>query len=136
MDEAGTTSGIYEENGLSVTTGADADGHTYHFSLANDQTIKIQVPYGYIATVTESNDGYTTTTTLDENEPKVNNTQVMAETTSNHSIKYENRRDPVAPTGLEDNHTKPFGLMVGVAVMAGLALAGGAVVRRRRRWME
>lgn len=47
-----------------------------------------------------------------------------------------NNRPVVAPTGLEDNHTKPFGLMVGVAVMAGLALAGGAVVRRRRRWME
>ncbi|MGN0686166.1 MAG: VWA domain-containing protein [Gemmiger sp.] len=47
-----------------------------------------------------------------------------------------NNRPVVAPTGLEDNHTKPFGLMVGVAVMAGLALVGGAVVRRRRRWME
>lgn len=51
-------------------------------------------------------------------------------------IIYINKKDIPTPTGLEDNHTKPFGLMVGVAVMAGLALAGGAVVRRRRRWME
>lgn len=51
-------------------------------------------------------------------------------------VTFTNNRKVVAPTGLEDNHTKPFGLMVGVAVMAGLALAGGAVVRRRRRWME
>lgn len=54
----------------------------------------------------------------------------------NVTVTYQNNRKAVAPTGLEDNHTKPFGLMVGVAVMAGLALAGGAVVRRRRRWME
>lgn len=52
------------------------------------------------------------------------------------TVVFTNERNAVAPTGLEDNHTKPFGLMVGVAVMAGLALAGGAVVRRRRRWME
>ena len=52
------------------------------------------------------------------------------------NVKFVNEHKVVAPTGLEDNHTKPFGLMVGVAVMAGLALAGGAVVRRRRRWME
>lgn len=52
------------------------------------------------------------------------------------TVTFTNERKAVAPTGLEDNHTKPFGLMVGVAVMAGLALAGGAVVRRRRRWME
>lgn len=52
------------------------------------------------------------------------------------TVKFINTRNIPTPTGLEDNHTKPFGLMVGVAVMAGLALAGGAVVRRRRRWME
>lgn len=51
-------------------------------------------------------------------------------------VKVTNTRQVIAPTGLEDNHTKPFGLMVGVAVMAGMALVGGAVVRRRRRWME
>lgn len=58
------------------------------------------------------------------------------DTTDLGIITFNNERNAVAPTGLEDNHTKPFGLMVGVAVMAGLALAGGAVVRRRRRWME
>lgn len=52
------------------------------------------------------------------------------------TVTFTNERKEVAPTGLEDDHTKPFGLMVGVAVMAGLALVGGTVVRRRRRWME
>lgn len=52
------------------------------------------------------------------------------------TVTFTNERKEVTPTGLEDNHTKPFGLMVGVAVMAGLALVGGTVARRRRRWME
>lgn len=56
--------------------------------------------------------------------------------TSLGTVKYNNQKNVTPPTGFEDNHTKPFGLMVGVAVMAGLALVGGAVVRRRRRWME
>ena len=118
--------------GLSVATG----DHTYQFSLADGQTIKIQVPYGYTATVTESNDGYTTTTTLDEKDPQQNNTQVTAKTTEDHSIKYLNHKDPVAPTGLESNHTAPYTILVTVAGIAGLALIGGIVARRRRRRME
>lgn len=84
--------------------------------------------------------GYTTIVTVDgavnnarNDEP---NTAEFMVGSQNVTVTYQNDRKAVAPTGLEDNHTKPFGLMVGVAVMAGLALAGGAVVRRRRRWME
>ena len=82
----------------------------------------------------EDAEGYTASFTVD-GEP-VKGAQPAPVMDKDHTVVYTNRLDPVAPTGLEDNHTKPFGLMVGVAVMAGLALAGGAVVRRRRRWME
>lgn len=47
-----------------------------------------------------------------------------------------NNRPVVAPTGLESNHTTPYTLMVTAAGIAGLALIGGIVVRRRRRRME
>ena len=81
--------------------------------------------------------GYTTLITV-EGATNLGNGNVARVTVEDEDVKiiYTNTLQIVAPTGLEDNHTKPFGLMVGVAVMAGLALAGGAVVRRRRRWME
>lgn len=92
-------------------------------------------------TITEAsvaNEGYTTKNTIGGNTLQNNVATVTPEMlgADDVTVSFENYRGIVAPTGLEDNHTKPFGLMVGVAVMAGLALAGGAVVRRRRRWME
>lgn len=92
-------------------------------------------------TITEAsvaNEGYTTKHTIGGNTLQSNVATVTPEMlgADDVTVSFENYRGIVAPTGLEDNHTKPFGLMVGVAVMAGLALAGGAVVRRRRRWME
>lgn len=52
------------------------------------------------------------------------------------TITFNNEREAVAPTGLESNHTAPYTIMVTVAGIAGLALIGGMVVRRRRRRME
>lgn len=52
------------------------------------------------------------------------------------TIKYINTRDVVPPTGLESNHTTPYGLMVAAAGAAGAALVGSVVVRRRRRRQE
>ena len=49
---------------------------------------------------------------------------------------FTNARQAVAPTGLESNHTTPYVLMITAAGMAGLALIGGIVARRRRRRME
>ena len=59
-------------------------------------------------------------------------------TTSNDigNINFLNERDVVAPTGLESNHTAPYTILVTVAGIAGLALIGGIVARRRRRRME
>lgn len=110
----------------------------FTFTLRSGEKIVLEVPYGYEATVSEDPDGYTATSTTTPELEQVDNdaTVVLPTTDKDYTIAFNNHLDPVAPTGLEDNHTKPFGLMVGVAVMAGLALAGGAVVRRRRRWME
>lgn len=107
---------------------------TYSFQLKHDKNIVLEVPYGYTAMLHEDAEGYTASFTVDGK--PVEGAQPAPVMDKDHTVVYTNRLDPVAPTGLEDNHTKPFGLMVGVAVMAGLALAGGAVVRRRRRWME
>lgn len=101
-------------------------------------TIDLTKVAGYNSTAqneTEKHPGFT----LSSNTVNVKVADVTEAAVKNNSlgeIIYINKKDIPAPTGLEDNHTKPFGLMVGVAVMAGFALVGGAVVRRRRRWME
>lgn len=56
--------------------------------------------------------------------------------TSLGTVKYNNQKNVTPPTGLESNHTTPYTLMVTAAGIAGLALIGGIVVRRRRRRME
>lgn len=124
----------YEQGKVIVPNEASTGEVTYSFKLKHGKQIVFDVPYGYTATLHEEADGYTATFTVDGK--PVEGAQPAPVMDRNHTVAYTNRLDPVAPTGLEDNHTKPFGLMVGVAVMAGLALVGGAVVRRRRRWME
>lgn len=155
----------YSDTPSNITNRPTSLGKTtgrYEFPLRNGETVEITIPYGYTAALTEvglEDTGYQTfyreadqanshpEANLDENGKPITDTGVTGHYTSgnsisdidmstNHVYQFVNFRPVVAPTGLEDNHTKPFGLMVGVAVMAGLALVGGAVVRRRRRWME
>lgn len=52
------------------------------------------------------------------------------------TVTFTNEREAVAPTGLESDHNAPFALMVGAAFLAGAALLGNVVLRRRRRWQE
>ena len=52
------------------------------------------------------------------------------------TVTFTNKRQAVAPTGLESDHNAPFALMVGAAFLAGAALLGNVVLRRRRRWQE
>lgn len=52
------------------------------------------------------------------------------------TVTFINKRQAVAPTGLESDHNAPFALMVGAAFLAGAALLGNVVLRRRRRWQE
>ena len=92
------------------------------------------MPYGYTATLHEEADGYTASFTVDGE--SVEGTQPVPVMNENHTVAYTNRLDPVAPTGLESNHTAPYTILVTVAGIAGLALIGGILARRRRRRME
>ena len=93
-------------------------------------------------TITEesvANEGYTTSNTVNDVTSSVGN--VATVTTEqlrkgDVTVKFTNYRPVVAPTGLESNHTTPYGLMVGAAGVAGAALVGSVVVRRRRRRQE
>lgn len=151
---------IGKDDGTLSYTEADPENDItagYHFTLSDGDTTTFTIPYGLSAKVVEqTGNGYRTycreiTDTTSETLPtsdkeledyfKENGSEFGNDTgdimmDGNKKYQFINFRPIVAPTGLEDNHTKPFGLMVGVAVMAGLALAGSAVVRRRRRWME
>lgn len=128
----------------------EQDG-VYSFQLSNGDRVVIPLPAGVTAVVAEDTTEHPdyTVTSRKYVTPKIGyeitettypfnrgDKQTVENINDDYTVDFKNVRPTVAPTGLEDNHTKPFGLMVGVAVMAGLALAGGAVVRRRRRWME
>ena len=131
-----------------ISLTADQD-NTYTFQLCHNQSIKITVPAGYTATVTETTTGQGYTV---ESRKYLTETPESGDTTGNRSefveqsqqsvtmdddytVEFHNTRDVVAPTGLESNHTKPYTLMVAAAGAAGLALVGAAVARylRRRR---
>lgn len=122
--------------GKTLTPSQSATGGvTYSFQLQHDKNIVLEVPYGYTATLHEEADGYTASFTVDGE--AVKGTQPAPVMDENHTVAYTNRLDPVAPTGLESNHTTPYTLMVTAAGIAGLALIGGIVTaRRRRRRME
>lgn len=119
----------------------------YTFTLTGKMTtpdsLDITLPYNVCATVTEAEaEGYTkvehreyATGTDPENFAGGSGSDKVT-MSQNKTIEFRNTKDLVGPpTGLERNDT-PYALMISVAVMAGLALVGGTVVRRRRRWME
>ena len=132
-----------------ISLTADQD-NTYTFQLCHNQSIKITVPAGYTATVTETTTGqgytvesrqYLTTETpesggiLDLRPGFASKEAQEVAMDADYTVEFRNTRDVVAPTGLESNHTKPYTLMVAAAGAAGLALVGAAVARylRRRR---
>ena len=127
----------------------EAEDNTYTFQLCHKQSIKITVPAGYTATVTETTtgQGYTVksrkylTETPESGDTTGNRSEFVEQShqsvtmDDDYTVEFHNTRDVVAPTGLESNHTKPYTLMVAAAGAAGLALVGAAVARylRRRR---
>lgn len=140
--EEGTTA--KDANGDQYTGTLTATDGTYTFVLSNDEQMVLSVPYGYDVTVTEQqeNNGYTVssrsyeTGTTGEGLQPNKAEQTVQEISKDYTVEFANNRNPVAPTGLESNHTAPYTLMVTAAGIAGLALIGGIVVRRRRRRME
>ena len=136
-------------NGTPITT-LEAENDIYTFQLCHNQSIKITVPAGYTATVTETTTGqgytvesrqYLTTETpepggiLDLRPAFASKDAQEVAMNDDYTVEFRNTRNVVAPTGLESNHTKPYTLMVAAAGAAGLALVGAAVARylRRRR---
>ena len=105
----------------------------YQFTLKHNQKIEIQIPYGCVAEVEEANGNYTAESVLDTSTNKGGATVTGINMSTDHKVAYTNTLDPVAPTGLESNHTTPYVLMITAAGMAGLALIGGIVARRVRR---
>ena len=140
--EEGTTA--KDANGNLYTGTLTAKGGTYTFVLSNDEQMVLSVPYGYKVTVTEQqeNNGYTVSSQYYEtgSAGKVLTpgaaTQTVDSIDKDYTVEFANNRNPVAPTGLESNHTAPYTILVTVAGIAGLALIGGIVARRRRRRME
>ncbi len=136
-------------NGTPIISLTADQGNTYTFQLCHNQSIKITVPAGYTATVTETTTGqgytvksrkYLTETpesgdTTGNRSEFVEQSQQSVTMDDDYTVEFHNTRDVVAPTGLESNHTKPYTLMVAAAGAAGLALVGAAVARylRRRR---
>ena len=101
----------------------------------------IKVRQNETVTITEesvANEGYTTSNIIDGTTTASNVATVTGKmlSTGDITVKFENNRPVVAPTGLESDHTTPYGLMVGAAGVAGAALVGSVVVRRRRRRQE
>lgn len=134
IDVVSSTMEGYSADETLTPTKSDSGEVTYSFQLRHDKNIVLEVPYGYTATLHEEAEGYTASFTVDGE--AVEGTQPAPVMDENHTVAYTNRLDPVAPTGLESNHTTPYTLMVTAAGIAGLALIGGIVVRRRRRRME
>lgn len=136
-------------NGTPIISLTADQGNTYTFQLCHNQSIKITVPAGYTATVTETTtgQGYTVksrkylTETPESGDTTGNRSEFVEQShqsvtmNDDYTVEFRNTRDVVAPTGLESNHTKPYTLMVAAAGAAGLALVGAAVARylRRRR---
>ena len=140
--EEGTTA--KDANGNLYTGTLTAKGGTYTFVLSNDEQMVLSVPYGYKVTVTEQqeNNGYTVSSQYYEtgSAGKVLTpgaaTQTVDSIDKDYTVEFANNRNPVAPTGLESNHTAPYTLMITAAGIAGLALIGSMMARRVRRRRE
>ena len=128
-----------ELNGRDDLEGDKAHFTTDGYTLANNEKIVIEkVKKGDVFTVretTESSAGYDVTYTASDG-TSINNNGTFSVGDGDVTVTVKNTRNVVPPTGLESNHTTPYGLMVGAAGVAGAALVGSVVVRRRRRRQE
>ena len=108
------------------------------FKLKDGQTVTFQnLAYGNSFTVTEKEiAGYEQSAHKDGSGTANGRNYTCTSLEEDTTVTFTNHKELVGPpTGLERND-KPYALMIGVAMLAGLSLAGGMVVRRRRRWME
>lgn len=157
------TNGTLAEGDVTVVPNTGVDDSSIEFADSKI-TFKLknggQVTLGHlkdtdVVTITETDPGngykletVTTPETVSDDGAKVftRNQNVVTATLTNlpedtsgpnlGTVTFTNKRQAVAPTGLESDHNAPFALMVGAAFLAGAALLGNVVLRRRRRWQE
>ena len=107
------------------------------FTLGDQESIQLKrLKKGDTITFTENNytsEGYKAPIYTSDNDTICSEITIGDNTPLVMNVKVTNNRPPVAPTGLETNHTTPYVLMITAAGMAGLALIGGIVARRIRR---
>lgn len=124
LDE-GETDETYSFNDTSVS-----------FEMHSGQQMKVTLPYGCSYSVSENAEGYSFQVTVTgDNDATKEGVNVSGTMDNNITVAYTNTMVVEVPTGLNRNGT-PYTLMVTAAGIAGLALIGGIVVRRRRRRME
>ena len=137
------TSEEAEKQGLTVVNNSE-EAVYYTFQLASGENKAITLSYGVTAKVEETDRPdykelsrkYLTEAESSERGTYVEVNYQEQLLNGDYTFDFQNTRDIIAPTGLESNHTTPYTLMVTAAGIAGLALIGGIVVRRRRRRME
>ena len=130
-----------------ITLDMKANGQVTIYNLKASDVIEIEEDadveaQGYVVTVNvpktgegSAQNGFATDAN-NRRKATVTVANVVGNSTNLGTIDFQNYRAPVAPTGLESNHTTPYVLMITAAGMAGLALIGGIVARRIRRRRE
>ena len=137
------TSEEAEKQGLTVVNNSE-EAVYYTFQLASGENKAITLSYGVTAKVEETDRPdykelsrkYLTEAESSERGTYVEVNYQEQLLNGDYTFDFQNTRDIIAPTGLESNHTAPYTILVTVAGIAGLALIGGIVARRRRRRME
>lgn len=141
----------YRENLTATKTGEESttltvnDAGNYTFTLKDDQQISIDLPYGCVATVTETSvDGYETksrayvsTTAAPAYSFDVDLDQQVT-LTDNYTIDFQNTMNLDTPITGVDNETPVYRTMIIVGVIGAVIVCGSAFLiwrRRRRDWM-
>ena len=118
---------IWSKNGVAQSTKLKT-GET--FLLAHGDEVKIVLPDKAEVTITETNEGYTTVTRLDNEQAAQDGPSRVIDMDANHTLYVTNTLEGVIPTGVS--------VPIGMLVIAGLIAIGGIVgsVLRQRKMKE
>lgn len=132
-------------NGEATDKALTATDGTYSFTLKHGQTITMEIPRGYDATVTETTDQNYTISSCQyptgasaEEKTKID-TQTVSNMQNNYTVEFLNFRnaEDVVITGVQ-GQDPAYLILMGVGGISGLAIFGCAFRawhRRRRDWM-
>ena len=107
LNITGATPGVYPVetndvtgNPTSITVGANGTA-TEEYSLTNGSTVKVTgLNEGAVCTVTEDEDDYTPTYSLDGGNAVSGNSRAVTLADSDHSVAFTNTRNGIIPTGI------------------------------------